>query len=69
MTPRIGQIVLYKATDRDAQPKPAMIITINGDLADLNVFGAGVIGFERNKKMAASFEEAKGGEWALADRV
>ena len=63
----VGTIVLYKATDRDTEPKPAMILAFDGERADLNVFGAGVISYIRNAKMALNFAEAKGGEWAYQE--
>jgi hypothetical protein len=63
----IGTIVLYKATDRDTQPKPAMILAFDGERADLNVFGTGLIQYVRNSKMALNFNEAKGGEWAFTE--
>lgn len=61
----IGQIVLFKTTDRDTEPKPAMILAFDGEKADLNVFGYGVISYVRNAKLASSFSKAKGGEWAF----
>jgi hypothetical protein len=67
MSATIGTIVLYKATDRDTKPKPAMILSFDGEKADLNVFGAGIISYVRNSKMALNFNEAKGGEWAFTE--
>ena len=63
----IGTIVLFKATDRDTEPKPAIILTSDGEKADLNVFEPGTIAYVRNAKMALSFTEAKGGEWAFTE--
>jgi hypothetical protein len=67
MSATIGTIVYYKATDRDTEPKPAMILAFDGNMADLDVFGAGVISYVRNAKMALNFTEAKGGEWAYTE--
>jgi hypothetical protein len=67
MSATIGQIVFYKATDRDTDPKPAMILNFDGEKADLDVFGAGVMQYVRNSKMALNFTEAKGGEWAYTE--
>jgi hypothetical protein len=68
MKPSIGTIVYYKATDRDTQPKPAMILTFDGEKADLDVFGAGLVQYG-NSAMAANFNEAKGGEWCLPEQA
>ena len=67
MQATIGQIVYYKASDRDEQPKPAMILAFDGEKADLNVFGPGTVTFVRNSKMALNFREAKGNEWAFSE--
>jgi hypothetical protein len=67
MQPSIGAIVHYKATDRDTQPKPAMILATDGEKADLDVFGAGIVQYVRNSVMAADFAHAKGGEWAYQE--
>jgi len=63
MSQTIGTIVLYKATDRE----PAMILAFDGEKVDLNVFGAGLISYVRNSKMALNFNAAKGGEWAFTE--
>ena len=67
MTATIGQIVYYKASDRDTQPKPAIILSFDGEKADLNVFGPGTVSFVRNSKMALNFTEANGNEWAFTE--
>lgn len=67
--PTIGRIVFYKATNRDSEPKPAMILSVNGDKVDLNVQTPGKVEYVRNATQAESFETAEGGQWAWPERV
>lgn len=69
MKPTIGRIVMYRTTNRDTEPKPAMVIGINGDKVDLDVFTPGKVEFIRNATMAESFATAQAGQWSWPEKV
>lgn len=69
MKPTVGRIVFYKATNRDTEPLAAIIINVNGDKVNLNVFKAGLVEFVRNATMAESFESAQSGQWSWPEQV
>ena len=69
MTPTPGRIVMYRATNRDTAPWPAMILSVNGDKVDLNVQTPGKVEYVRNATMAESFEKSEAGQWSWPERV
>lgn len=69
MKPTIGRIVHFKATNRDANPYPAMILSINGEYIDLDVFKPGTVEYVRKATMAADAASAQAGQCYWPERV
>lgn len=67
--PTPGRIVSFKSTNRDTAPTPAIILAVNEDGVDLNIFRMGQLEYRRNSTMAESFDKAEPGQWAWPERV